>query len=139
MRPPDPTAVGPHTECGWRVWENPVTGERATIQVAAPPLTEPDLGAADGGADGLDGPAGEAQGNASIMSREFVVPGYLREAAAAGCPRRFYAGGTPGRFPAIRGFLAKAALETLTCPGNHNRARPRIQAIQPGGFATRLR
>src|ERR1041384_7184135 len=28
-------------------------------QVAAPPLVEPDLGAADGGADGLDGPAGE--------------------------------------------------------------------------------
>ncbi len=29
-------------------------------QVAAPPLVEPDLGAADGGADGLDRSAGEA-------------------------------------------------------------------------------
>ena len=32
----------------------------AGLQVAAPPLVEPDLGAADGGTDGLDGSAGEA-------------------------------------------------------------------------------
>src|SRR5262245_19316882 len=53
-----------------------------------PPLAEPDLGAADGGADGLDGSAGEAQGNGSMTSREFVVHGSLRVAAAGGCPRR---------------------------------------------------
>ena len=41
----------------------------------------------DGGADGLDGPAGEAQGNSSMTSCEFVVHGYLRVAAAGGCPR----------------------------------------------------
>src|SRR5262249_58257328 len=50
----------------------------AGLQVAAPPLAEPDFGAADGGAEGLDGPAGEAQGNGSMASREFVVHGYLR-------------------------------------------------------------
>src|SRR5262249_30682832 len=32
----------------------------AGLQIAAPPLVEPDLGAAQGRADGLDGPAGEA-------------------------------------------------------------------------------
>ena len=57
------------------------------FQIAMPPLAEPDLGAADGGADGLDGPAGEAQGNGSLTSREFVVHGSLREATAGGCPR----------------------------------------------------
>jgi hypothetical protein len=58
------------------------------LQVAAPPLVEPDLGAADGGADGLDGPASEAQGDSAMARVEFVVPGYLRVAAAGGCPRR---------------------------------------------------
>src|SRR5262249_61923917 len=42
------------------------------LQIAAPPLPEPDLGAADGGADGLDGPAGEAQGNGAMTSSQFV-------------------------------------------------------------------
>src|SRR5262249_2771656 len=60
----------------------------AGLQVAMPPLAEPDLGAADGGADGLDGPAGEARGNGSMTSREFVRHGSLRVAAAGGCPRR---------------------------------------------------
>src|SRR4029077_6543278 len=59
----------------------------ADLQVAAPPLVEPDLGAGDGGANGLDGSAGEAQGNSSMTSCEFVVHGYLRVAAAGGCPR----------------------------------------------------
>jgi hypothetical protein len=58
------------------------------LQVAAPPLVEPDLGAADGGADGLDGPASEAQGDSAMARVEFVVHGYLRVAAAGGCPRR---------------------------------------------------
>src|SRR5436305_9054463 len=58
----------------------------AGLQVAAPPLVEPDLGAADGGADGVDGSAGEAQGDGSMTSGEFVVHGYLREAAAGGLP-----------------------------------------------------
>jgi hypothetical protein len=60
----------------------------AGLQVAAPPLVEPDLGAADGGANRLDGPAGEAQGDSSLASGQFVVHGYLREAAGGGCPRR---------------------------------------------------
>jgi hypothetical protein len=59
----------------------------AGLQIAAPPLVEPALGAADGGADGLDGSAGEAQSDGAMTSREFVVPGYLRVAAAGGCPR----------------------------------------------------
>jgi len=58
----------------------------ARLQVAAPPLVEPDLGAADGGADGLDGSAGEAQGDGAMTSGKFVVHGYLRVAAAGGCP-----------------------------------------------------
>src|SRR5262249_17074867 len=40
----------------------------ASLQVATPPLVEPDLGTADGGADGLDGSAGEAQGNSALTS-----------------------------------------------------------------------
>ena len=50
----------------------------AGLQVATPPLVEPDLGAADGGADGPDGTAGEAQGNGALARREFDVHGYLR-------------------------------------------------------------
>jgi hypothetical protein len=46
-----------------------------------------DEDAADGGADGLDGPAGEAQGIGSMTSGEFVVHGDLREVAAGGCTR----------------------------------------------------
>src|SRR5262249_37150728 len=56
------------------------------LQVAAPPLVEPDLGAAEGGANGLDGAAGEAQGNGAMTSGKFVVHGYLRVAAAGSCP-----------------------------------------------------
>ncbi len=59
----------------------------ASLQVATPPLVEPELGAANGGADGLDGSAGETQGNSAITSGEFVVHGYLRVATAGGCPR----------------------------------------------------
>jgi hypothetical protein len=59
------------------------------LQVAAPPLVEPDLGAADGGTDGLDGSTGEAQRNGAMTSGQFVVHGYLRVAAAGGCPRRY--------------------------------------------------
>src|SRR5262249_61770618 len=57
------------------------------LQVGTAALVEPDLGAADGGTDGLDGSAGEAQGNGALTRREFVVHGYLRVAAAGGCPR----------------------------------------------------
>ena len=60
------------------------------LQLAAQPLTEPDLGAADGGADGLDGPAGEAQGNGAMTSSQFMAHGYLRVAAAGGRPRRYF-------------------------------------------------
>jgi len=59
----------------------------AGLEVAAPPLVEPGLGATDGGADGLDSAAGEALGNGSMTSSQFVVHGYLRVAAASGCPR----------------------------------------------------
>src|SRR5262249_15208588 len=65
----------------------------ARLQVAAPPLVEPDFGAAERSANGLDGSASEAQGNSALTSCEFVVHGYLRVAAAGGCPRReCYAG-----------------------------------------------
>ena len=79
---------------GWDVLGDVVVGPRQVVeavgpglQVAAPPLVEPDLGTADGDADGRDGPAGAAQGNGSMTSRAFVVHGYLRVAAAGGCPR----------------------------------------------------
>src|SRR5262249_21787934 len=57
------------------------------LQRAAPPLVEPALGAADGGADGLDGSAGEAQRDGAMTSGGLVVHGHLRVAAAGGCPR----------------------------------------------------
>src|SRR5262249_33702378 len=57
------------------------------LQVAAPPRVEPAPGAADGGADGLDGSAGEAQSDGAMTGGEFVVHGYLRVAAAGGGPR----------------------------------------------------
>ena len=59
----------------------------AGLQVAAPPLVEPGLGAAQGRADVLDGPAGEAETDGALARREFVVHGVLRGAAAGGCPR----------------------------------------------------
>src|SRR5262249_49080716 len=65
---------------------------RPDLQVTAPPLAEPAVGSGDGGADSLDGSAGQAQGDSSMTSVEFVVHGCLRVAAAGGCPRRsFYA------------------------------------------------
>src|SRR3954447_22146550 len=60
---------------------------RTGLTVAAPPLVEPALGAAHSGTDGLDGAAGKAQGNSAMTSGQFVVHGYLRVAAACGCPR----------------------------------------------------
>src|SRR5262249_23188879 len=70
----------------------------AGLQIAMPPLAEPDLGAADGGADGRDGSAGEAPGKSSMTSREFVVHGSRRAAAAGSCPRRsVYAWGRADR------------------------------------------
>src|SRR5262249_30601588 len=63
-----------------------VQAREARLQVAATPLAEPELGAAVGGADGLDGSAGETQGNGSMTCREFVVHGDLHEAAAGGWP-----------------------------------------------------
>ena len=60
----------------------------ARLEVAAPPLVEPDLGAAQGLTDGLDRSAAEAERDGTLACREFVVHGYLRGAAAGGCPRR---------------------------------------------------
>ena len=57
------------------------------LQVAAPPLVEPGLGAAQGRADVLYGPAGEAETDGALTRCEFVVHGVLRGAAAGGCPR----------------------------------------------------
>ena len=59
----------------------------AGFQVAAPPLVKPDFGAADGGGDGLDRPAGEAQGNGSMTSGKFVVLCFLRGEAVSSCSR----------------------------------------------------
>jgi hypothetical protein len=79
---------------GWETLGAEVAGPRQVVeplgpgfQVAMPPLAEPDFGAAERGTDGLDGPAGETQGNGALTRREFVVLGYLRVAAAGGCPR----------------------------------------------------
>src|SRR5579871_2382038 len=57
------------------------------LQVAAPPLVEPGLAAAQRRADVLGGPTGEAQTDGALTRREFVVHGVLRGAAAGGCPR----------------------------------------------------
>jgi hypothetical protein len=57
------------------------------LEVAAPPLVEPGLGAAHRQANVLDGAAGEAETDGALTRREFVVHGVLRGAAAAGCPR----------------------------------------------------
>src|SRR5262249_51911258 len=80
-------------QLGWDASGDVVVGSRqvvealgAHLQIAAPPLVEPGLGAADGGADGLDWAAGEAQGDGAMTSGKFVVHGYLRVAAAGGCP-----------------------------------------------------
>src|SRR3954469_20397074 len=77
----------------------------AGLQVASPPFVEPAVGTTDGSTDGLDGLTGEAQGNGAMTSREFVVHGYLRVAAAGGCPRRsFYTSGD-----GLEGSLASEA------------------------------
>src|SRR5260370_20376529 len=58
------------------------------LQVAAPPLVEPELGAAQRVADVLDRAAAESESNGTLACREFVLHGYLLVAAARGCPRR---------------------------------------------------
>src|SRR5512142_1524266 len=60
----------------------------AGLQIAVPPLAEPGLAAAQGGADLLDGAAGEAETDGTLTRGEFVVHGALRGVAAGGCPRR---------------------------------------------------
>ena len=60
----------------------------ARLEVAAPPLVEPAFGAAQSLADVRDGSTAEAKGDGTLACREFVVHGYLRGAAAGGCPRR---------------------------------------------------
>jgi hypothetical protein len=60
------------------------------LQVAAPPLVEPGLGAAQGRADLVDGPAGEAETDGAVTRREFVAHGVLRGAAAGGGPRKTF-------------------------------------------------
>ena len=60
----------------------------ARLEVAAPPLVEPELGAAEGLADGLNRSAAEAELDGTLTCREFVAHGNLRGAAAGGCPRR---------------------------------------------------
>jgi hypothetical protein len=59
----------------------------ARLEVAAPPLVEPGLGAARRRADLLDGSPGEAETDGALAQREFVVPGVLRGAAAGAFPR----------------------------------------------------
>ena len=60
----------------------------ARLKIAAPPLVEPALGAAQCLTDRLDRSAAEAKRNGTLACRQFVVHGYLRGAAAGGCPRR---------------------------------------------------
>jgi hypothetical protein len=60
----------------------------AQLEVAAPPLVEPELGAAEGLANGLDRSAAEAERDGTLACRKFVAHGDLRGAAAGGCPRR---------------------------------------------------
>src|SRR5262249_5201806 len=60
----------------------------AGLEVAAPPLAEPEVGAAQDPADRLDWSAAEAERDGTLACREFVVHEYLRGAAAGGCPRR---------------------------------------------------
>src|SRR3954454_21843322 len=58
------------------------------LGVAAPPLVEPELGAAQSRADILDGATAESESDGTLACGEFVLHGYLRGAAAGGCPRR---------------------------------------------------
>src|SRR5260370_38825145 len=57
------------------------------LQVAALPLVEPELGAAQRVADVLDRAAAESESNGTLACREFVLHGYLLVAAAGGSPR----------------------------------------------------
>src|SRR5262249_30684026 len=59
----------------------------AGLQIAAPPLVEPGLAAAEGRADVLDGAAGETETDGGLTRREVVVHGVLRGRAAGGFPR----------------------------------------------------
>src|SRR5512135_334951 len=60
----------------------------AGLQIAVPPLAEPGLAATQGGADLLDGAAGEAETDGALTRGEFVVHDALRGVAAGGGPRR---------------------------------------------------
>src|SRR5262249_54284398 len=60
------------------------------LQVAAPPLVKPGLGAAQSRANVLDGSASEAETDGALTRREFVAHGVLRGATAGGCPRRTF-------------------------------------------------
>src|SRR5262249_47404427 len=68
-----------------------------------------------------------------MTSREFVVHGYLREAAAGGCPRGwFYAGAHRGRFPVIGGFLGKGGIGDTDMP-----RKARGGGVKKAGHPTR--
>src|SRR5262249_25151543 len=58
------------------------------LEIAAPPLVEPELGTAQGRADRLDRAAAESESDGALTRGEFVLHGYLHGAAAGGCPRR---------------------------------------------------
>src|SRR5260370_17326389 len=58
------------------------------LQVAAPPLVEPELGAAQRVADVLDRAAAESESNGTLACRDFGLHGYLLLAAAAASPPR---------------------------------------------------
>src|SRR5512135_2785998 len=58
------------------------------LEIAAPPLVEPELGAAQSRADRLDRATAESESDGALAGGEFVPHGYLRGAAAGGSPRR---------------------------------------------------
>src|SRR5262249_10415305 len=72
----------------WRGVGQVVQPFGARFEVAAPPVVEPALGAAQCLTDVRDRSAAEAQRDGTLACRELVVHGYLRGAAAGGCPRR---------------------------------------------------
>src|SRR5512143_2616431 len=51
------------------------------LEAAAPPLVEPELGAAQSRADRLDRAAAESESDGALVGGEFVAHGYLRGAA----------------------------------------------------------
>src|SRR5262249_36596325 len=92
----EPTANGKDgpLQLGWDALGDVVVGPapvveplRTRLEVAAPPLVEPSLGAAHRRADVRDGPAGEAETDGALPRRKFVVHAVLRGAAAGGGPR----------------------------------------------------